>query len=128
MSALPWAKRPEKEQKRKQEDFKVKVPDFNMKGMIRKGKANETSQARKWKFSFSEPYKIKEMLTMEATKINQISILGYKVRIFKKFGCKMVETSKGNIKAVFNTTDKEIERTAGFNENDLFDIMKILRN
>lgn len=65
---------------------------------------------------------------MEATKINQISILGYKVRIFKKFGCKMVETSKGNIKAVFNTTDKEIERTAGFNENDLFDIMKILRN
>lgn len=65
---------------------------------------------------------------MEAVKINQISILGYKVRIFKKFGCEMVETSKGHLKAVFNTTDKEIERTAEFNENDLFDIMKILRN
>lgn len=65
---------------------------------------------------------------MEATKINQISILGYKVRIFKKFGCEMVETSKGNLKAVFNTTDKAIERTEEFNENDLFNIMKILRN
>lgn len=65
---------------------------------------------------------------MEARQINQISILGYKVRIFKKFGCEMVETSKGHLKAVFNTTDKEIERTAEFNENDLFDIMKILRN
>lgn len=65
---------------------------------------------------------------MEATKINQISVLGYKVRIFKKFGCKMVETSKGHLKAVFNTTDKEIERTAEFNENDLFNIMKILRS
>lgn len=65
---------------------------------------------------------------MEATKINQISILGYKVRIFKKFGCEMVETSKGNLKAVFNTTEKAIERTEEFNENDLFNIMKILRN
>ena len=65
---------------------------------------------------------------MEARQINQISILGYKVRIFKKFGCEMVETSKGHLKAVFNTTDKEIERTAEFNENDLFDIMKILRS
>lgn len=65
---------------------------------------------------------------MEATKINQISILGYKVRIFKKFGCEMVETSKGELKAVFNTTDKAIERTSEFNENDLFSIMKILRN
>ena len=65
---------------------------------------------------------------MKASQINQISILGYKVRIFKKFGCEMVETSKGNLKAVFNTTEKEIERTAEFNENDLFDIMKILRS
>lgn len=40
----------------------------------------------------------------------------------------MVETSKGNIKAVFNTTDKTAERTEEFNENDLFDIMKILRS
>lgn len=128
MSALPWAKRPEKEQKRKQEDFKIKVPDFQMKGMIRKGKDNETSQARKWKYSFLKPYRIKERFIMEATKINQISILGYKVRVFKKFGCKMVETSKGSMKAVFNTTDKEIERTAEFDESDLFNIMKILRN
>lgn len=65
---------------------------------------------------------------MEARQINQISILGYKVRIFKKFGCEMVETSKGHLKAVFNTTDKEIERTAEFDETDLFSIMKILRN
>lgn len=65
---------------------------------------------------------------MKAMQINQISILGYKVRIFKKFGCEMVETSKGNIKAVFNTTDKTAERTEEFNENDLFDIMKILRS
>lgn len=65
---------------------------------------------------------------MEATKINQISILGYKVRIFKKYGCEMVETSKGELKAIFNTTDKTAERTEEFNENDLFDIMKILRN
>lgn len=65
---------------------------------------------------------------MKASQINQISILGYKVRIFKKFGCKMVETSKGNLKAVFNTTDKEIERTAEFDESDLFNIMKILRS
>ena len=65
---------------------------------------------------------------MEATKIKQISILGYKVRVFKKFGCKMVETSKGSMKAVFNTTDKEIERTAEFDESDLFNIMNILRN
>ena len=65
---------------------------------------------------------------MEATKINQISILGYKVRIFKKFGCEMVETSRGNIKAIFNTTDKTIERKAEFDETDLFSIMKILRN
>lgn len=65
---------------------------------------------------------------MEATKINQISILGYKVRIFKKFGCEMVETSKGNLKAIFNATDKEIERPAEFDESDLFNIMKILRN
>lgn len=65
---------------------------------------------------------------MKASQINQISILGYKVRIFKKFGCEMVETSKGELKAVFNTTDKTAERTEKFNENDLFDIMKILRN
>lgn len=65
---------------------------------------------------------------MKAMQINQISVLGYKVRIFKKFGCEMVETSKGNLKAIFNTTDKAIERTAEFNENDLFDIMKILRS
>lgn len=65
---------------------------------------------------------------MKASQINQISILGYKVRIFKKFGCEMVETSKGELKAVFNTTDKTAERTEEFNENDLFDIMKILRN
>lgn len=65
---------------------------------------------------------------MEARQINQISILGYKVRIFKKFGCEMVETSKGSLKAVFNTTEKAIERKAEFDENDLFNIMKILRN
>ena len=65
---------------------------------------------------------------MKAAQINQISILGYKVRTFKKFGCEMVETSKGNLKAIFNTTDKAIERTEEFNENDLFDIMKILRS
>ena len=65
---------------------------------------------------------------MTASQINQISILGYKVRIFKKFGCEMVETSKGSLKAVFNTTDKAIERTAEFDESDLFSIMKILRN
>lgn len=65
---------------------------------------------------------------MKATQINQISVLGYKVRIFKKYGCEMVETSKGSLKAVFNTTDKAIERTAEFDESDLFIIMKILRN
>ena len=65
---------------------------------------------------------------MEAVKINQISILGYKVRTFKKFGCEMIETSKGNLKAIFNTTDKTIERKAEFDESDLFSIMKILRN
>lgn len=65
---------------------------------------------------------------MKASQINQISILGYKVRIFKKFGCEMVETSKGHLKAIFNTTDKTAERTEEFNENDLFDIMKILRD
>ena len=65
---------------------------------------------------------------MKASQINQISILGYKVRIFKKFGCEMVETSKGELKAIFNTTDKAIERTAEFDESDLFSIMKILRN
>ena len=65
---------------------------------------------------------------MEIAKINQISVLGYKVRIFKKYGCEMVETSRGNIKAIFNTTDKTIERKAEFDETDLFSIMKILRN
>lgn len=65
---------------------------------------------------------------MKASQINQISILGYKVRTFKKFGCVMVEATKGHLKAVFNTTDKEIERTAEFDESDLFSIMKILRN
>lgn len=65
---------------------------------------------------------------MKAKQINQISILGYKVRIFKKYGCEMVETSKGSLKAVFNTTDKTAEKTSEFNENDLFSIMKILRS
>lgn len=100
-----------------------------MKGMIKKEKPMKPiRQGNGRKISFLEPYKIKEMLTMEATKINQISILGYKVRIFKKFGCEMVETSKGNLKAIFNATDKEIERPAEFDESDLFSIMKILRN
>jgi len=46
------AQKIQKEQKRKQEDFKVQVPDFNMKGMIKKEKPMKPVRQGNEKFHF----------------------------------------------------------------------------